>query len=72
MVTGVIPSVYVALQGAAPVNVKVIAADWPLQMVVVPLMEAVGRVFTVTAPLLIISAAIELHLLSLAAVSTYV
>ena len=41
-------------------------------MAVVPLISAVGRVFTVTTALLLRSAAIDAHLLSLTAVKVYI
>ena len=68
IVTGTAPSVYVILQGGLPVRLTVIVADWPLQMMFVPLITAVGLAATVTTGLPLRSTAIELHLLSLAAV----
>ena len=47
-------------------------ADWPLQMVVAPVRIAVGLAFTVTVALPLRSAAMDAHLLSLAAVRVYV
>ncbi len=60
------------LHAAEPVKATVSVADCPLQIVVEPLISAVGRVFTVIIALPLISAAIDEHLLSLAAVSVYV
>ena len=64
-VTGVVPSVYTTFHGAEPVKVNVSDADWPIQIAVVPLSKAVGRVFTVTIALPLTSPGIALHLLSL-------
>ncbi len=69
MVTGVVPSVYVMLHGALPVKFSVSVAVCPLQMVLVPDNATVGLAFTVTTALPLRSAAIDVHLLSLAAVS---
>ena len=46
-VTGVVPSVYVILHGAVPVNAIEIVVEFPLQIVAVPVMVAVGRGLTV-------------------------
>ena len=72
MVTGATPSVYVIFQGPVPVKAILRVADWPLQMVFVPLKTAVGRGFTVTIALPLRSDAIDEHLLSLAEDKVYV
>ena len=72
IVTGVLPSVYVTLHGLLPVNVRLKVALCPLQTVVLPLSETVGRAFTVITALPVISDAIAVHLLSLNPVTVYV
>jgi hypothetical protein len=47
-VTGVIPSVYVTLQGAVPVNAILTGVDVPSHIPVVPLMVALGSGCTVS------------------------
>ena len=59
-----VPSVYVTLQGADPVSVKVNVAGSPLHIIVVPLKATVGRGFTVTTALPIISPACATQLAS--------
>ena len=55
-----------------PVRLTVSVADWPLQIVFVPLITAVGLAFTVTIGVPLRSVAIDAHLLSLTAVRVYV
>ena len=43
IVTGVIPSVYVMLQGCVPVNATERLADEPIQIVEFPEITAVGK-----------------------------
>jgi hypothetical protein len=72
IVTGVVPSVYVRLQGCVPVNAIEIFVEPPLQIVVVPLITEVGLGLTVTVALPVLSPACEVQFASLNAVIVYV
>ena len=72
IVTGIVPSVYVMLQGAVPVKVTLSAAVCPLHIVFVPLSTAVCLGFTVITALPVIPAGNATHLLSFTDVKVYV
>ena len=72
IVTGIVPSVYVMLQGEVPVKATLSAAVCPPQIVFVPLRTAVGLGFTVITALPVIPAGNATHLLSFTDVKLYV
>ena len=63
------PSVYVKLQGAIPVNAILTGVAVPLHTVALPLIIEVGRGLTVTVAVPLLSPACEVQLASLNAVT---
>lgn len=61
MVTGVVPSVYVKFQGGVPVRVTDAEAAFPLQIVVEPLIIAVGNGLTLAVITLLSAGLIVVH-----------